>query len=76
MSQSIARPIVGFHLDDQGHWVADLACGHQQHVRHDPPLVRRDWVLSDQGRAAMIGHPLNCMLCGEAAELGGVTVST
>ncbi|MEG0603969.1 MAG: DUF3565 domain-containing protein, partial [Acinetobacter sp.] len=26
------QAIVGFHLDEENHWVADLACGHMQHV--------------------------------------------
>jgi hypothetical protein len=26
--------ITGFHLDDESHWVAELVCGHYQHVRH------------------------------------------
>lgn len=36
-SLAVARRIVGFHQDQKGHWVADLECGHAQHVRHDPP---------------------------------------
>jgi hypothetical protein len=35
------QPIVGFHQDDVGDWVADLACGHTQHIRHQPPWVNR-----------------------------------
>jgi hypothetical protein len=31
------RKIVGFHRDDLGDWVADLECGHAQHLRHNPP---------------------------------------
>jgi uncharacterized protein DUF3565 len=31
------RRIVGYHQDDERHWVAELECGHAQHVRHDPP---------------------------------------
>ena len=38
------QPIIGYHKDEQGHWVAQLACGHNQHVRHDPPMMVRDWV--------------------------------
>ena len=30
------RFIIGFHEDDEHHWVAELDCGHNQHVRHDP----------------------------------------
>ena len=25
------RRIVGFHQDDEQHWVAELECGHTQH---------------------------------------------
>lgn len=59
------RAIVGFHQDDEGHWVAELECGHGQHVRHDPPLVTRDWVLTPAGRAARLGARLACRRCLE-----------
>ena len=51
------RAITGFHQDDEGHWVADLVCGHTQHVRHNPPLSNRPWVLTptrDAGGAAAL----------------------
>ena len=35
------RAIVGYHRDDVGDWVAELECGHAQHVRHDPPWQLR-----------------------------------
>ena len=35
------RPIDGFHQDEEGHWVAELRCGHGQHVRHAPPFWQR-----------------------------------
>ncbi|MEQ8207051.1 MAG: DUF3565 domain-containing protein [Woeseia sp.] len=57
------QPITGYHKDDEDHWVAQLACGHYQHVRHNPPLVSRPWVLSDDGRASMLGFQLNCKKC-------------
>ena len=57
------RSITGFHRDDESHWVAELACGHAQHTRHDPPLVERKWVLSAEGREAKRGTPLDCPLC-------------
>ena len=60
------RLIVGFHQDDEGDWVAELACGHNQHVRHRPPFQPRPWVLSPAERTARIGAPLECPLCDRA----------
>ncbi|HVZ71535.1 MAG TPA: DUF3565 domain-containing protein [Polyangia bacterium] len=57
------RRIVGFHRDDDGHWVAELACGHDQHVRHDPPWQHRAWVLTEASRNAKLGETLACVLC-------------
>ncbi|APR69052.1 hypothetical protein AHTJS_00690 [Acinetobacter haemolyticus] len=57
------QAIVGFHLDEQGHYVADLACGHGQHVRHDPPWQNRPWVLTEQGRNEKLGVMLECKKC-------------
>ena len=63
--------IVGFHQDEQQHWVADLACGHAQHVRHDPPWQLRPWVVNEGERNARIGKMLNCVLCDQAGSSGG-----
>ena len=57
------RKITGFEKDDEDHWRAILECGHRQHVRHDPPLTTREWVNSDEGRAARLGFELNCKRC-------------
>ena len=62
----LKKKIVGFHTDEEGHWVAELECGHRQHVRHDPPLVDRPWVLSPEGRKGCIGLELDCKKCEEA----------
>jgi hypothetical protein len=63
-SQSaIARRIVGFHEDEEQHWVAELECGHTQHVRHDPPWQIRPWVITDGGRKSFIGRDLMCVKC-------------
>lgn len=59
-------PIVGFRHDDgdpPGVWVAILACGHGQHVRHRPPFQDAAWVLSTEGRAGKQGERLTCVLC-------------
>jgi Protein of unknown function (DUF3565) len=57
------RRIVGYHVDCENHWVAELECGHEQHVRHDPPLTERPWVLTEEGRASRLGQELNCVIC-------------
>jgi len=57
------QPIIDYHQDEFEHWVADLACGHTQHVRHDPPWQNRSWVTTDQGRAEKIGFELDCVVC-------------
>jgi Protein of unknown function (DUF3565) len=59
----IPSKIVGFHLDGSLDWVADLECGHQQHVRHNPPCTTRHWVTTSQGRLEHIGRELLCSLC-------------
>lgn len=59
------QPIVGYHQDDEGDWVADLACGHGQHVRHQPPFTNRPWVLTVAGRDQYLGTYLNCKKCEE-----------
>jgi hypothetical protein len=62
-NRGVPRAITGFHLDDEGHWVADLECGHTQHVRHDPPWEVREWVTTAEGRASWIGRRLSCVSC-------------
>ena len=63
MIDSMQRKIAGFHQDNEGHWVADLECGHTQHVRHNPPWTNRPWVVTLPGRQQFIGHFLNCKEC-------------
>jgi hypothetical protein len=64
----VQRAIVGFYLDDEGDWVAELACGHQQHVRHRPPFFPQPWVLEPAGREERLGTPLECRLCDQGGE--------
>ena len=61
------RAIVGYHRDELGDWVAELDCGHQRHVRHQPPFQLRPWVLDAEGRRDRLGEPLDCGLCDQAA---------
>lgn len=62
------QPITGFYKDVEGHWVAELACGHTQHVRHDPPWQLRPWVITKEGRRAKIGVELNCKTCDRESK--------
>ena len=62
------RSIVGFHQDEDGDWVAELSCLHNQHVRHRPPFQERPWVLIEAGRSARLGTDVECPLC-ERAEM-------
>jgi len=64
------RQIIGFHQDEQNHWIADLYCGHTQHLRHDPPWQSRPWVTTPEGRAGKIGETLDCKKCEEAIQTG------
>lgn len=59
----IARRIVAFEQDSEGHWVAVLECGHRQHVRHNPPWTNRPWVVTEKGRVQAIGRTLECAKC-------------
>ncbi|MEO5723683.1 MAG: DUF3565 domain-containing protein [Ilumatobacteraceae bacterium] len=62
------RSITGYHLDDDGDWVAELDCLHNQHVRHNPPFQLREWTQTPEGRAAHVGDQLDCPWC-DLAEL-------
>lgn len=62
------QKITGFHQDEESHWVADLACGHTQHVRHDPPLTSRPWVATIEGRRDRVGLELECRKCDDASH--------
>jgi hypothetical protein len=64
------RAITGYHRDEEHHWVAELDCGHNQHVRHNPPWNSRPWVTTVEGRESMLGTALDCRKCdrGEPAD--------
>ncbi len=64
------RKITGFHQDERGDWVADLECGHTQHVRHQPPFHMRPWVLTPEGRQSRLGVELECVKCNEKSGDG------
>ena len=66
-SHDIYSSIVGYHLDEENNWVAELACQHFQHVRHKPPFINRPWVETGTGRNNMLGHKLKCVKCQNKA---------
>jgi hypothetical protein len=57
------QAIIGFHKDENDDWVAELECGHNQHVRHDPPWQLRPWVVTQKGRDSRLGIKLYCKKC-------------
>jgi tellurite resistance-related uncharacterized protein len=70
----VIRAIDGFHQDGESHWVAELSCLHNQHVRHEPPFRERPWVTTEAGRAERIGGPLDCPLCDRMELPAGLEV--
>jgi hypothetical protein len=64
------RAVIGFEQDDERHWVARLECGHGVHVRHDPPWMVREWVMTEAGRAARIGSAMECKRCESGDDQG------
>ena len=64
-SCGMKQTIEGFDHDGDLHWRAKLACGHYQHVRHEPPLRTREWILTESGRESRIGFDLECKKCDE-----------
>jgi hypothetical protein len=59
------RKIAGYDKDDEGDWRAKLECRHYQHVRHQPPLITREWILTEEGRGSRLGAELDCKKCDE-----------
>lgn len=57
------KSIIGYHKDDEDHWVARLSCGHNQHVRNTPPWTNRPWVETESGRDSKLGFELDCKKC-------------
>jgi uncharacterized protein DUF3565 len=62
---AVEQRIVGFRQDVEQHWIAELECGHTQHVRHMPPWQVRPWVVTAEGRAAHLGTYLPCQVCAD-----------
>ena len=63
--EGVERAITGFHQDEDGLWVAQLACGHRRHVRHQPPFQMRPWVVDADSRRRQLGEMIECGLCDQ-----------
>ncbi|MFK5985729.1 MAG: DUF3565 domain-containing protein [Pseudomonadota bacterium] len=57
------QAIISYHKDEENDWVAELKCGHFQHVRDKPPFINRPWVVSEEGRNSRLGFELQCKKC-------------
>ena len=66
------QPIAGYHVDAHDDWVAELRCGHFQHVRHDPPWTNRPWTQTPEGRAGALGQVLPCRKCDQGAAADNI----
>ncbi|WP_437881458.1 DUF3565 domain-containing protein [Pseudomonas sp. LRF_L74] len=60
--------VTGFRQDEDGFWIAELSCGHTQHLRHQPPWQNRAWVLDPAQRQARIGTPFECGWCATGSD--------
>lgn len=59
--------ISGFHQDEFKDWVAELDCGHSQHMRHDPPWQSRPWVIKRSERDQRLGELIACKQCRDSS---------
>ena len=59
------RHIASYRQDpeDNDAWVAVLDCHHGRHLRHEPPLRDRAWVLDPAERQARLGTEVDCLKC-------------
>jgi hypothetical protein len=57
------RRVVEFRQDEARHWVAELECGHNRHLRHEPPGTVRPWVVTPEGSGSASGRALDCKKC-------------
>lgn len=64
-TEPIKQKIASFHQDEVGDWVAVLSCGHQRHVRHNPPWTNHPWVVTPAGRQGFIAVEIECKACSE-----------
>ena len=64
----VQQKIASFYLDEEGDWVAEMECGHTQHMRHNPPWQNRSWVTSEPGRQERVGTSMVCKDCTDQVQ--------
>lgn len=69
------RAITGFHKDRFQEWVAELECGHELQMKHNPPYMECRWIGSGQGRDEHIGDAIECVDCDMPKLPEGLTLS-
>lgn len=68
------RTITGFHKDRFQEWVAELECGHQLQMRHNPPYMECRWIGTGKGRDDHIGDTIECVDCDMPALPEGLAL--
>lgn len=63
------QAIIGFHLDDEQHEIAELDCGHNQHIRCITPWRNCPWVITEDARKTKLGRILNCKVALNSKDL-------
>lgn len=61
----VPRTILGWRREAADTVVSTLDCGHDRHVRHQPPLSSHAWVLDDAACDARVGASIECLRCGQ-----------
>lgn len=68
------RVIEGFHLDRFQEWVAELECGHELQMKHNPPYMECRWIGTGKGRQEHIGDSVECVDCDMPKIPDGMTL--
>jgi tellurite methyltransferase len=61
----VPRIITSWRREGPAVVVLRLECGHDRHVQHRPPLSSHTWATDDAATAARVGHPIECLRCGQ-----------
>jgi tellurite methyltransferase len=65
LAAPMQRRILSFETDEDGDWRVRLDCGHQRHLRHDPPREVRPQLSDPHAREEAIGQEIECGRCDQ-----------